>query len=138
MPCGRQGMGDKKLAALRWDAVADDLDFWAPAAAPRAEPSATPTQVRVWLFGSLGADDAPRPVVLRMAPGATVGKVLDELACTLGAERLCEIVGGRGEKLRTCRLFVDLQEVEDLSAPLAGRDGCSDLELIVLAGLEGG
>ena len=73
-----------------------------------------------------------------MARGATVAGVLAELGRILGAERIAEVVTDCGEKRRTCRLFVDSKEVDDLSTPVAGDGAGSDMELIVLAGIEGG
>ncbi|CAG4882306.1 conserved protein of unknown function [Georgfuchsia toluolica] len=131
-------MGDKEMGKARWDAVTNGADFWSEASVPPALPTDAPIDVRVWLFGSLAADDVPRPIVLRVAQGATAASVLIELGRVLGFERFTEVASGRGEKRSICRLFVDGREVEELSAPLSVRGGSADMEMIVLAGIEGG
>lgn len=131
-------MGDKEMGKARWDAVTNGADFWSEASVPPAQPTDAPTDVRVWLFGSLAADDVQRPIVLRVAQGATAASVLVELGRVLGSERFAEVANSRGEKRAICRLFFDGKEVEDLSVPLSGSGGSSDMEMIVLAGIEGG
>ena len=131
-------MDDNEIGDTRWDAVSNGQSVWSDATDPSVPLTETPTEVRVWLFGSFAADDVRRPIVLRVAPGATAGSVLAELGRNLGSARFAEVANSSGEKRSICRLFVDGKEVEDLSSPLSGNSGCSDLEMIVLAGIEGG
>ncbi len=76
--------------------------------------------------------------MLRLAAGATAAAVFSNLGQILGPERFADLASGRGDKRSTCRLFVDGKEVEDLSLPLLGRAGRAEVEVIVLAGIEGG
>ena len=127
-----------KTDATRWDEAAADDGYWSEASAPPAPPCAGPVEVRVRLFGSLAAEHAQQPIVVRMSSGATLGGVLAELGRVLGPARFAEVLGRRGDKRRTCRLFIDGEAVEDLSLPLCARGGRVDVEMIVLAGIEGG
>ena len=127
-----------KATDARWDAAAIDDGFWSEASAPPPQPSEFPVEVRVWLYGSLAAADRRRPIVLQLAPGATAAAVFAGLGQILGAERFADLASVRGDKRSTCRLFVEGKEVEDLSLPLPGCAGCADVEVIVLAGIEGG
>lgn len=126
---------------VRWDAAASDRSFWTPPpAAPRPDEAAPApaTAVRVHLFGALAAAGLPQPLMLRLAPRATVASLLVALGGALGPERFADVADGQGNKRRTCRVFVDGHAVDEADAPIVGRDGGADIEIILLTGIEGG
>lgn len=117
-----------------------DRHFWAPAppAVPDADIASAPTEVRVRLFGALAPAGLPQPVVLRLAPPATVASVLASLGRVLGPERVTDLADTHGRKRRTCRLFVDGRAVDEVETALVPGARRTDIEIIVLAGIEGG
>ena len=127
---------------VRWDAVVDrSLVTSEIAPAPVRRPGREPggaVRAHVRLFGALASIGAKRAFELDLPGDAVVGDVVVRLARDLGEEFLSRVLDPAGSKHSYCRLFVDGVAVEDLRAPLEMTADPTQIEIILLMGLEGG
>ncbi len=128
---------------VRWDAVVDrslvetSNARLAVQRVARAEPAGN-IPVHVQLFGSLASIGTKRSFDFDMPGGAVVRDVLTMLGRGVGEEFLARVLDKSGSKHHYCRLFVDGVAVEDLESPLGTAADPTQIEIILLTGLEGG
>ena len=94
--------------------------------------------VDIWLFGLLSTMTEERPLKICMANDATPMDVLTELEERFGSEILSHIKDPVIGILPSCRIFVDGETFEDVSAPIAANRDAASIEMILLKGFEGG
>ena len=127
---------------MRWDAVVQANDFWSKLASQSPQAPATdanrPVCVQVWLFGSLSHGIAKRPVDVVLRGAFSTADVIAELGHIYGRDFLDQVNDPGGGILRTCRIFVNGQAVEDAAAPVRTDGSQTKIELILLTAAEGG
>lgn len=125
---------------VRWDAVVQDKGFWLDAARPPpdAPEAGANRRVQVWLFGSLADEAAERPLAVEFNGPFTVGDVISELGRRCGPAFLDRVTDCGGGIVRTCRVFVNGEPVDDAATPVRTEASQTDIELILLTAAEGG
>lgn len=129
--------------SARWDAAVDLSRLGLEGAHRAPTPSDnrranTPTTIEVLLFGALAEVAAERALTLRLKNPFCVGEVIAELGRRLGNEFLSRVTEPSGRKLRHCRVFVNGDQVEDVTAPVQCASGAATIEMILLTAAEGG
>lgn len=127
---------------VRWDAVVQANNFWSESTC-RPPGTATagadrPVCVQVWLFGSLNDKAVESPVAMEFHAPFSVRDVIAELGHLFGRAFLDRLTDSAGVLLRTCRVFVNGQTVDDVAAPIETAGSQTEVELIVLTAAEGG
>lgn len=127
---------------VRWDAVVQDKGFWSerPRQSPEMPPADAkrPLRVQVWLFGSLNDGVVKSPVTLECPGPVSVRAVLAELGRVHGRAFLDRVSDSGGDLLRNCRVFVNGQSVDDVTAPIQPGALQTEVELMLLTAAEGG
>ena len=126
--------------AVRWDAVVESGRYWSEPLHRAPEAPALEAgrlvSVRVFLFGSLA--DAERFPMLQLRSPFCVGDVISELGRRYGSEFLARVIASGGGKLRHCRIFLNGEPADDMTATVHPGEAPAQVEIILLTAAEGG
>ena len=132
--------------SVRWDEVVTNSFPYRKAATCRMAAAETesaisdgPVEVRVRLFGMLVGPEVKNPMLLQFAQGCTLRDVVKELGRRVGPDLFRTLVNENGESLNTCRLSLDGEPVQDMTAKISTRgSAAATVEIILFREIEGG
>ncbi|MBI2370300.1 MAG: MoaD/ThiS family protein [Deltaproteobacteria bacterium] len=94
--------------------------------------------VAVRLFGMLGALAGEWQVALRLPKGATVADVIARLGDRFGPSFLDRVLRVPGELHTYARVFVNDEQVDDLSTVIEVQEPSTEVSLLLLPASQGG
>lgn len=131
-----------EAVAVRWDAVVQGRNSWYESSCQSSRESVVdekcPVRAQVRLFGSLNDGVAKSPITIEFGGLFSIRDVIAELGRLNGHEFLNRVTDINGVLRRDCRVFVNGRAIDDVARPLSAEGTQANIELVLVAAIEGG